>query len=238
MRGILTLALVVSGVTHAADDDYEEVRELSLDSRGIDTLSVDNGSGSIDIEGVANASEIAITATVVVPGGNEDKARKRIEDDLRLTLQQDSDTAVLVAYFEQGGWFNWNNNPSVSLEIRMPENMHLIVDDGSGSIEIGGVRGDIIVDDGSGSIQLSDVGGQVEIDDGSGSITADRVGGDISVNDGSGSISIRGVTGSVTVDDGSGGISIRDVEQDLIIVDDGSGGLDFENIAGRIQTAR
>lgn len=237
MRSILVAALVVSGVTQAAGNDYEEVRELSLASRGVDTLSVDNGSGSIDIVGVANTSEISVTATLVVPGQNEDKARERIEDDLRLSLRQDSDTAVLIAYFENGGWFDWNEEPSVSLEIRMPETMHLAVDDGSGSIDIGGVRGDIVVDDGSGSIRLSDVGGQVKIDDGSGSITADRVGGDISVNDGSGSIEIRGVTGSVTVDDGSGGINVRDVEKDLIIIDDGSGGLDFDNIGGRVQTA-
>ncbi|MGI9204513.1 MAG: hypothetical protein ACR2Q3_10910 [Woeseiaceae bacterium] len=237
MRGILIIALVVSGAIHAAGNDYEEIRELSLDSRGIDTLSVGNGSGSIDIVGVANASEISITATLVVPGGNEDKARKRIEEDLRLTLRQDSDTAVLVAYFERGGWFNWNDEPSVSLEIRMPENMHLAVDDGSGSIDIDGVRGDILLDDGSGSIELTDVGGQIEIDDGSGSISADRVGGDITVNDGSGSIRIRGVAGSVTVDDGSGSINVSDVEQDLTIIDDGSGGLDFSNIAGRVKTA-
>jgi len=237
MRGILIATLAVVGVAHAAEDGYEEIRELSLVSRGIDTLSVDNGSGSIDIVGVTNSGEISISATLVVPGKNEDKARKRIEDDLRLTLDKESDTAVLVAYFEQGSWFNWNDGPSVHLEIRMPEEMHLIVDDGSGSIDIEGVRGDIALDDGSGSIALADVGGQVEIDDGSGTITADRVGGDISVTDGSGSISIRGVNGSVTVDDGSGSINVRDVEKDLIIIDDGSGGLDFANIAGRVQTA-
>jgi len=236
MRGILIAALVVVGVAQAAADDYEEIRELSLESRGIDTLSVDNGSGSIDIIGVANSSEISVTATLVVPGRSEDKARKRLEDDLKLTLNKESDTAVLLAYFEQGSWFDWNDGPSVNLEIRIPEEMHLIVDDGSGSIDIEGVRGDIVLDDGSGSIALADVGGQIEIDDGSGSITADRVGGDILVNDGSGSITIRGVTGSVTVDDGSGSINIRDVEKDLIIIDDGSGGLDFANIAGRVQT--
>jgi len=237
MRGILIAVVVAAGMAHAAGNDYEEVRELSLDSRGIDTLSVDNGSGSIDIVGVSNASEIQITATVVVPGRNEKKGRERIEDDLRLTFRKESDTAVLIAYFEQSGWFNWNDEASVSLEIRMPEQMHLVVDDGSGSIDIVGVRGDIVLDDGSGSIELADVGGQIEIDDGSGSIIADRVGGDISVNDGSGSIRIRGVTGSVTVDDGSGSINVRDVEKDLTIIDDGSGDLDFANIEGRVQTA-
>ena len=185
---------------------------------------------------MSSSSEILIKAILVVPAGNEDKARKTIEDDLRLTLSRESDTAVLVAYFEQESWFNWGDQPSVSLEIRMPEQMHLVVDDGSGSIDIEGVRGDIVLDDGSGSITLADVGGQIEIDDGSGTVTADRVGGDIWVNDGSGSITIRDVAGTVTVDDGSGSIDVRDVDKDLIIIDDGSGGLDFENIAGRVET--
>lgn len=231
---IATIFMV--GVAHAVDEGYQESRELTLSSRGIDTLDVDNESGSIDIIGVANSTEISISATLVVPGRNEDKARERIEDDLKLTLNKVSDTAVLVAYFERGSWFSWNDEPSVNLEIRMPEGMHLIVDDGSGSIDVEGVHGDVVVDDGSGSISLADVGGEVEIDDGSGTIIVRDVGGDLSVTDGSGSITIRGVSGSVTVDDGSGGIDVQDVEKDLIIIDDGSGGLDFANIAGRVQT--
>ena len=237
MRSILIMTMFMASLANAAWSDYEEVRELTLDTRGIDMLNIDNGSGSIDITGVSGASEITVTATILVPGKNEDKARKKIEEDLILTLVQDSDTAVLKAYFEQGrGFFNFGDSASVQLDVRMPEGLHLEVDDGSGSIEVSNVRGDIILDDGSGSIKMVDVGGKVEIDDGSGSISVQGVGGDISINDGSGSITVRGVAGSVTVDDGSGGIDVSDVEEDLIIVEDGSGGLDFSNINGRVET--
>jgi DUF4097 and DUF4098 domain-containing protein YvlB len=228
--------MFVASLALAADDGYEEERELTLDSRGIDMLNIDNGAGSMDIRGVSGASEITVTATVLVPGRNDDKARKKIEDELVLTLEKKSDVAVLKAYFDEGGFFNFGDSPSVSLVVSMPEGMHLEVDDGSGSIEINNVRGDVMLDDGSGSIDMTEVGGEVEIDDGSGSISVRTVGGDISINDGSGSIKVRGVAGTVTVDDGSGSIDVSDVEEDLIIVEDGSGGLDFSNIAGRVET--
>jgi len=235
MRSILIMTIFVASLANAAWDGYQEERELSIETRGMDTLSIDNGSGSIDVVGVSGSNEILVTATLLVPGRNDEKARKKIEKYLVLTLEQDSDTAVLRAYFENGGLFSFGDSPSVQLEVSMPEGLHLIVDDGSGSIEVENVRGDIALDDGSGSISMRGVGGDVEIDDGSGSISVHEVGGDISINDGSGSITVQGVEGSVIIDDGSGGIDVSDVGKDLIIVDDGSGGLDFSNISGRVQ---
>ena len=236
MRSLLVMTVFLAGQTSAAWIDYEEVRELTLDTGGIDSLSIDNGSGSIDIVGVSGATDITVKATIVVPDKNEDKAQKRIERDLVLVLEQVGDSAVLKAYFEQGGFFDFGDSPSVQLAVRMPEHLGLQVDDGSGSIELTNVHGNIVLDDGSGSILMTDVGGNVEIDDGSGAITVHSVGGNIYINDGSGSIEVRDVAGSVTIDDGSGGIDVSDVEQDLIIVEDGSGGLDFSNIAGRVET--
>ena len=236
MRSLLIMTMFVASLADAAWNSYEEVRELKLDTSGIDRLNVDNGSGSINITGVSGSGEIIVTATITVPGINDDKARKKIENDLLLTLEQDRDTAVLNAYFKQGGFFSFGGSPSVQLDVLMPEGMNLKVDDGSGSIDVDNVRGDIVLDDGSGSITMVNVGGKVEIDDGSGSISVSGVGGDISINDGSGSIKVRGVAGSVIVDDGSGSIDVSDVEEDVIIVDDGSGGQKFSNISGRIET--
>ena len=236
MRSLLMMTMLLASLADAAFADYEEERQLTLDTRGIDMLSIANGAGSIDITGVPAADEITVLATIRVPGKIDEKARRKIADDLVLTLDKDSDVAVLKAYFDEGGFFNFGESPSVQVEVRMPEGMHLEIDDGSGSVEIRNVRGDIMLDDGSGSITMADVGGEIEIDDGSGSISITTVGGNLSINDGSGSIKVRGVAGSVTVDDGSGSIDVSDVEEDLIVVEDGSGGLDFSNIAGRVET--
>ena len=228
---VAILSLSASGVAVA---DYEEVRELSVDTRGIDMLDVDAGAGSLDIVGVAGTNEITVTATIYVPGRNDERARKKIEEDMTLSLEKDSDTAILKAYFDNGAW-SFGDSPYIALEIRVPESLHLVVDDGSGSVEVSNVKGDISMDDGSGSLVMTDVGGNVGIDDGSGSIRIRNVGGDLTINDGSGSIDVRGVAGSVVIDDGSGSIDVSDVEEDLIIVDDGSGGVDYSNIRGRVE---
>lgn len=233
MRSVLIMAIFTVSLANAAVG-YEEVRELSLDTRGVDTLSIDAGAGSLEVVGDSGVSRIEVTATIQLPGRSQDKAREIIESDLVLTLEQDGDTAQLKAWFDDGGW-GWGGSPSIQLEVRVPEDLHLAIDDGSGSIEVSNVRGDISLDDGSGSLTLRDVGGEVKIDDGSGSISISGAGADVSINDGSGSIEVRGVAGSVIIDDGSGGIDVSDVEEDLIIVDDGSGGLNFSNIGGRVE---
>ncbi len=238
MHGKLITAVAALGLVNAAWADYEEVRELSLDTRGIDTLEIDAGAGSLAVVGADGAGEITVVATIMIDTDDDERARETIEEKMTLSLEKDSDTAKLNAWFEDGGWnqgWGSGDSPRIALEVQMPRGLHLNVDDGSGSIGIENVRGDIRMDDGSGSLSMTDVGGQVEIEDGSGSISVRGVGGDISINDGSGSIRVREVAGSVSVDDGSGSIDVSDIEEDLIIVDDGSGGLNFSNIGGRVE---
>lgn len=232
-QSLLILTMMTISLACSARADYEEKRELSLDARGIDTLRIEAGSGRLAIDGVAGAREISVVATIEVDD-DEDDARKFIESDLVLTLEQDSDTARLKSYFDRQFW-DYSRNAAVHLEVRVPDGMHLDVDDGSGPIMIENVRGDIRVEDGSGSIEMKEVGGNVEVDDGSGGISIEGVNGNLVIDDGSGSITVRRVAGSVTVDDGSGSIDVSDVAADLTIVDDGSGGLRYSNIAGRVQ---
>jgi hypothetical protein len=226
------LALFATGLSASALADFQEVRELSLAARGVDTVSIESGAGSLDVIGVPGADDITVTATIELSGRNDDRAREVIESDMVLSLQKDSDRAELRAWFDDG--WGVGHSSQIHLEVRMPEGLHLEIDDGSGSVDIGNVRGDIMLEDGSGSLDMHDVGGNVEIEDGSGSISVSGVGGDLAINDGSGSITVRDVSGSVTVDDGSGNIDVRNVEEDLVIVDDGSGGLDFSQIGGRV----
>jgi hypothetical protein len=228
------MAMFSASLAFAAWEDYQEVRNLNLDAGGISTLEVEAGAGSLEIFGVSGVNEIVVTATIEVPDDDDDKARKKIETHLVLSLDKKGDTAVLKSYFKSS-FMNFGDSPVVQLEVRVPERLNLIIDDGSGSIVVENVAGNIELDDGSGSILMTNVGGDIEIDDGSGSIAVEGVGGDIFIGDGSGSIKVRDVAGSVTVDDGSGSINVSDVEQDLIIEDDGSGSLNFSNIGGRVE---
>lgn len=234
MRGILFICLFSASLAHAAWNDYVEVRDLRLDAADLDSLAIEAGAGSLTVSGDPGSSEILVTATITVPGSKEDKARKTIESDMTLDLRREGDRAVISSYFDNGFW-GWGDQPSIALEVTLPDQLGLAIEDGSGSLSVAGVRGDIQVDDGSGSLSMRDVGGAVTVEDGSGSITIERAGGDVRVVDGSGSIKVAHVTGSVIIDDGSGGINVNDVSEDLIIEDDGSGGLSFARVEGRVE---
>lgn len=232
---IIILWMFAATLAVAAFSDYEETRDLSLSAQGIGTLGIEAGAGMLEVTGDKNIDDIVVSATIVVPDRDVEKAREIIESDLTLTLVRSGDTAILKSYFDYRGF---GDSPFVHLVVRMPAGLNLDVEDGSGSLKVEDVAGDINIDDGSGTITMDRVGGHVEIEDGSGSITVTGVGGDLNINDGSGSIKATSVGGSVTVDDGSGSINVRDVEHDLIIVDDGSGSLDFSDVRGNITSKR
>jgi hypothetical protein len=185
--------------------------------------------------GVDGLDSVDVTATIGVDGiRNEEKAQAFVEKNLELKLERRGDRVVLTTDWDNGMW-GMGREAWVKLEVRMPSNLALDVDDGSGSIDIENVLATVRVDDGSGSLKVRSVG-PLFIDDGSGSIVVENVTGDVDVIDGSGSISVTGVTGSVTIDDGSGSISVRDVQQDVIIEDAGSGSVKVANVAGTVET--
>jgi len=234
MRVFLILGMFTASLTNAAWREYEEVRDLTLDAGGINRVEIEAGAGSLDVRGNPGARKISVTALIQVPGKSDEKAQKVIESDLVLTLERDGDTAVLIGYFDSSSW-GWDGSPSVRLEVEVPESVALDIEDGSGSIQIRDVLGEIMVEDGSGSLQMTNIGGEVRVIDGSGSISVERVGGDISIEDGSGSITVQDVRGSVVIDDGSGSINVTDVDADLIIEDAGSGSLNFTRVNGHVE---
>lgn len=226
--------MFTASLASAAWTDYEEIQELELATSGIERLAIDAGAGSMEITGVSRTDKIMVTAIIQVPGKNDEDAREIIEQDLTLSLRKKGDVAELRSWFDNSGWSFRDSSGSVRLEVRVPEQMSLDIEDSSGSITVSDVRGDIDISDTSGSIRMFDVGGNVRIDDSSGSILVNGVGKDIEVDDGSGSITIERVGGSVKLEDGSGGIRVSDVEKDLIIEEDGSGSVKFSNIRGTV----
>jgi hypothetical protein len=234
MRGFIVMVMFAVSLSHAGSHNYSEVRNLELDASGLSDLFIDAGAGALIVNGVEGSNEIVVVATIIVDEEDEDEARKLIEKRLRLDLERDGNSAKLKAGFSTG--WDWDGGAAIDLDVRMPAQLALSVDDGSGSIKVHDIAGTVRIDDGSGPIELGN-SGNVDIDDGSGSIKLENTGGvKIEyVEDGSGTIDIKGVKGSVTVDDGSGDIVIDDVEHDLIIEEEGSGSLRYTNVRGAIQ---
>jgi hypothetical protein len=232
MRSFIVIAMFVASLAQAGSSDYEQVRNLDLDVDGISELSIIAGAGSMDVTGVKGLDKISVKATIVVPDEDEDDALEVIEKTMTLSLQQEGSEARLSAWFDDGV-FGSGRDAHIALEVSVPQGLSVNIDDGSGSLDVIDIMGDVTIDDGSGSIDVDNVA-NLTIEDGSGSIDVDNASGDVSIVDGSGSINVDHVNGSVTIDDGSGSIKVSDVEHDVIIIDDGSGGLTIKDVRGNV----
>ena len=233
MRSFIVMTMFLASFAAPAGSDYTETRDLNIDAAGLESLFVNAGAGSLDVEGVDGLDRIEVKATIVIPNADEDDGRKIVEKDMTLSLASEDGEAVLQSSFDQRFW-SFGSNGRIDLEIRAPATLALSIDDGSGSMDVRNFVSDVKIDDGSGSIDVHTVGA-LDIDDGSGSIDVINATGDVYINDGSGSITVDKVGGTVTIDDGSGSIRVSDVARDLIILDDGSGGVSFTDVRGTVE---
>lgn len=230
MKKILITACLL-GISSIAWGEVSEQRELSLDAAGLSSLRADVGAGSLEIEGIAGATEVHVVATIVIDTDSAEKAKKSLSSEIKLTLERDGDRAVLIAKSNRLRFFGSSPDVMINLEVTVPESFDLDIDDGSGDVEVRNIGGKIKLDDGSGSIDMESIGGDVTVDDGSGSIRIHDIGGALAVDDGSGSINISKVNGTVDVDDGSGDLDIREVN-DTVYITDGSGGITVTDLQG------
>ena len=214
---------------------HKEVKELSLSTQGIEKLKIDCGAGSLKVYGQEGLKEIRVEAEIVLDGKSERSAEEFLRKYLDLSLKKRGSRAVLTSGFESYRSIFSFGNKVINLTVSMPKDMNLDVDDGSGSMRIENIAGDVKVDDGSGSMEIMNIKGNLDVDDGSGDIEVEGIYGDVSVDDGSGSMIIRNIEGSVTVRDGSGSITIDGVEKDVYIPSEGSGSVRVNNVKGKVK---
>lgn len=212
---LLTMALsgcVIHVQAQRANVTLQEA--LSLNSKGLSTFDIEAGAGSLIIVGEDNINSIEVDADIRT---TEDK-------NYTLYLEKQGNTAKLVAKHNSSSGY-WNgSSPEINLTIKMPKNLMLDIDDGSGDIEVANINSDVRLDDGSGSVDLQKIVGNVNVEDGSGSINFEDIKGNLVLDDGSGGAYINNVTGNVNVDDGSGELTIENVGG-KVTIDDGSGGI-------------
>lgn len=233
MKKINVVFLSICFLIIVSDYSVAEARfekEMLLDTGGLKYFEVDTGAGSLRVSGYSG-SDIMVDAVVYSDSINDlSELKDQADKYLQLSLKQKGDKAILLALVENK-WFG-NVNISVDLDIRVPEHLDVVVDDGSGDITIQNLKGNLELDDGSGNLQIYNIGGSVHVDDGSGELVVDNVGSKLTIDDGSGEITIKNISGNVMIDDGSGEISATDIEGDFT-VDDGSGFIEVEKLAGQ-----
>lgn len=242
--------LLIPAVTFA--EIYQETRKIELPAADIETLVVNCGAGSLDVKGVDTINRVRVTAVIEIEAGEGNDLHDVIKRNLILTLERKKNKALLTS--DINILVPEKLESRVNLEVEMPKGMHLKIVDGSGSIQIFGLLGNLVIDDDTGSIEIESIMGNTTVDDGSGSVVINDVTGNVVVKDGSGLIEIADITGdvsivdgsghilvlkirgNVTVKDGSGDIDISDVTQNLSIREAGSGELSIERINGKVVT--
>lgn len=223
--------LIVSGAllslpsaATASDCPHSEPRNATLDAAGATTLRVEAEAGDLMIRGSSQLTAVQVQGKACAP----DEA---LLDEIELRTDRRGDTLHIEVEIPDGNWRR--TSPYLDLEIEVPENLLLDVEDSSGSVQIEGVRG-LELEDGSGDILVHNIAEGIEIVDGSGELRVTDVGGKIRLNDGSGSLEIEHVAGPVSIEDGSGAITVRDTEAGVEIVEDGSGSIELDHIGGDV----
>jgi hypothetical protein len=231
---LIVIILIIAWffVMDASSNQAEKEFNLNLQAEGITMFEIDCGAGYLKVKGVEGLKQIEVDARLVAKGIEDDDLEEFKNKYVELKLEQDGKKARLISEIKSGfsvsSLFK-HKEARIDLDVRMPKNLDLEIDDGSGSMEVSNIDGNLEVDDGSGSIEIANIKGWVKIDDGSGSTTLENIGGKVKINDGSGTIKITDVGGDVDVDDSSGTISIYNIKGS-VVVDDGSGGIVIDGV--------
>jgi hypothetical protein len=205
----------------------ESPRNATVPVGGARVVRIDAEAGILRVEGRDGINEVRVRGTARVEG------RGRLQD-IKLIAERRGDEIYIKADIPENDTDGWREGSYMGLDliIEVPRTMRLDVDDGSGEASFLNT-GQLTLDDGSGTIEIRGMRGDLDIDDGSGEITIDGVNGSVRISDGSGEIDARNVTGDFTIaDDGSGGIRVRDVGGTMRVGSDGSGNIDVDGIGG------
>ena len=234
----------------ALAENYREIRNLELPAGGLQVLSVHCGPGELTLKGIEGAGSIQVRAEIETERIDKQEFQLLADKLIQLDLKREYNRALLTGNVVIPPLTNIDAR--IHLRIQVPANMNIRIIDGSGSIDIADIIGNLSIDDdsgaikvenikgririedGSGDIEIQDVQGHLEIVDGSGEIVIEHVSGDVTINDASGDIEVNHIGGSVTISDGSGSIDIYGVKKNVFIREAGSGGLDIDGVQGKV----
>lgn len=221
------LLLAFSLGAGAADCEFRQDLDFSVPAGNLRSLDLKAGAGRLVIEGQPR-DDVVVTATACA------SSQKRL-DSLQVSHDISRDKLRIEARQTGKDW-NWSGNAYgyIDLTLQAPAGLSLSVVDGSGHADISGVAS-LYVEDGSGSLTIARIGGDVQVEDGSGHVEVYDIDGNLTIEDGSGNLEFRDIRGSVVVeDDGSGSMEIHHVALDVRIEDDGSGSIRIGDVGGDV----
>lgn len=247
---VLLAGCLVSPVLMADNCRYSRDINFDVAIDDIEQLDIDVGAGSLNVRGASGSDQISVRARACADSQDQldemDLSQNRRGNTLEISSEVDSTGSPFRFFGSNYAYIDVDISIPADLSVEIEDGSgdmtiedvsgNFDIDDGSGDVNIRNLNGSVEVDDGSGDVELEEVTGAVRIQDGSGDIRLARIVGDVHIpDDGSGSIRVQMVTGNVTIDDdGSGDIDVHDVTGDFVARDTGSGDVDYSGVGGRV----
>ena len=221
----LSIALLPVVAASLGAQDYTAPRNATVPASNARRIEVIARAGTLRIDGQRGANEVTVRGTARA-------SSRRALDAVRLIAEERGGTIRIEADIPENRDWNDDDRQSLDLTIQVPRDLPIVVEDGSGDLEIQNV-GPLVLSDGSGDATIAHVGGNLRVKDGSGALHIADVNGDVDVTDGSGELEIRDVRGGVEIEGkGSGFLRITSVDQSVHIRAKGSGSVEANHIGG------
>lgn len=243
--------LILAAVSTAALADHEckfsAERNLDIDPAGLKTLALVLGSSDAHVEGAAGIKRIEVR-------GKACASDEEWLKDLTVDQERGGDRVRVTTSKNRGGThinLFGSSYAYIDLSVRMPVDLALEVDAGSGDANVTNVAslhftsgsgdlnahhvaGDVLVKVGSGDAIIDDIGSLTVERVGSGDIRASNTRGEIKVGHvGSGDMNFADVKGGVHIESvGSGDVGIRRTGGDVEIGSIGSGDVTVDGVGG------
>lgn len=225
---IVVIVLIILALSYAARG-FSGARPFSASRpvtqtflvTGAPTLIVSDPSGRVHIRSGKDNSQVFINSITHDGFGNN-------ANNIKVASMLDKSTNTITVNVQGDTGFLSSND--VDLDISVPQTTNIQqLNEGSGSVEIDGISGQVHAQSGSGDIQARNLDGQITLHTGSGDVGIERVNGTVALSTGSGDINLKNasLSGQSTLHTGSGSIDFQGTL-------DRNGAYDFETGSGSI----
>ena len=160
-------------------DDYTAPRSATVSAAGAKVVRIHARAGWLKVRGRDGAANVKATGT----------ARASNESwlpEIKLTAERSGDVIDVTVDIPERSFVGVGRfYRALDLEVELPANVAIEIEDSSGDLEVRDVAA-LDVEDSSGDIALANIGGALRVRDSSGEIRVDGVRGDVQLRDSSG----------------------------------------------------
>ena len=179
-------------------------------------LELASGSGDAHLT-AGPPGEVRVHGEVQVNTWSEERSQRQIHEiESNPPVSQEGN---LIRVSASGQHFH---DVSIDYSIVVPPDTEIHATNGSGTLEVNGIKGPATFTSGSGAVSASNIEGDVQVVTGSGAIELSKIQGQVQVTAGSGDITLNSVHGETRLHTGSGDLAITD-PGDALEANTGSG---------------